>query len=56
MTNQQDNSRKVLFVIDVQEDSTGKTAKAPFPYRNSIELIEKINFIINRSKEENIDV
>ncbi|MEJ2246288.1 MAG: cysteine hydrolase [Acidobacteriota bacterium] len=35
--------RKALLVIDIQEDFTGKTAKPPFPYKDSNELIESVN-------------
>lgn len=41
---------RALPVIDVQEDFTGRAAKAPFPYRNSKEWIASINrFIENAS-------
>ena len=37
------DSRRALLVIDVQEDFTGRTAKSPFPYKNSEELITSVS-------------
>jgi nicotinamidase/pyrazinamidase len=45
--------RKALLVIDVQEDFTGRTAKAPFPYKNSKELITSINRFIEKASHQN---
>jgi len=41
--------RKALFVIDVQEDYTGATARPPFPYKKSRELITSINGFIEKA-------
>ncbi len=46
--------QKALVVIDMQEDYTGDTAKPPFPYKNSKELINKVNNIINETHKTNI--
>lgn len=48
--------KKALVIIDVQEDFTGTTATTPFPYRNSIELINNINTLITKAEKENIPV
>jgi nicotinamidase/pyrazinamidase len=37
---------KALLVIDIQEDYTGETAKPPFPYRSSGQLIAATNQVI----------
>jgi nicotinamidase/pyrazinamidase len=44
--------RKALLVIDVQEDFTGRTAKAPFPYKNSKELTASINRFIKNASDQ----
>jgi nicotinamidase/pyrazinamidase len=41
--------QKALLVIDVQEDFTGRTAKPPFPYKNSKELITSVNEAIENA-------
>lgn len=46
------DSRKALLVIDVQEDFTGKTAKPPFPYKNSGELIASVNGAIKNATDK----
>lgn len=38
-----ENPRKALLVIDIQEDFTGSTAKPPFPYKDSAQLIAAVN-------------
>lgn len=45
------NPQKALFVIDVQEDYTGVTAKSPFPYKNSEKLIASVNRVIEKASE-----
>ncbi len=50
------DSQKAVFVIDIQEDYTGDTAKAPFPYKDSSNLITKVNKIIEVASEKNIIV
>jgi len=47
---------KALLVIDIQEDNTGKTARKPLPYKNSAELINNVNVVINDCKEKNFVV
>ena len=37
--------RRAVLVIDIQEDFTGTTAKPPFPYRDSEQLIAAVNTI-----------
>lgn len=49
-----DNPRKALFVIDIQEDYTGTTAKPPFPYKDSERLISAVNKIIEEASRKNI--
>ncbi|MBC2582266.1 hypothetical protein [Clostridium sp. DJ247] len=56
MNNQYDNSKKALIVIDIQEDATGKTARKPLPYKNSNELINNVNSIIESSAEKEFTV
>lgn len=48
------NPKKALLVIDVQEDYTGTTAKAPFPYRDSEKFITTVNNIIEKASKKNI--
>ncbi len=48
------NNNKALLVIDIQEDATGKTTNTP--YKNSKELIENVNTVINNSEKEGITV
>ena len=43
--------RKALLIIDVQEDYTGATARAPFPYPRSDTLIARINAIISLAQQ-----
>ena len=48
--------QKALLVIDVQEDFTGTTAKPPFPYPESEQLIETVNRITEAAYRENIPI
>lgn len=48
------NPQKALFVIDIQEDFTGITAKPPFPYKDSGKLIATVNTITEAASRENI--
>jgi len=48
--------QKALVVIDIQEDYTGKTAKTPFPYKNSKALIQSVNTLIQKAMENNIHI
>ncbi|WML33528.1 cysteine hydrolase [Clostridium sp. OS1-26] len=48
------NSQKALLVIDIQEDYTGTTAKAPYPYKDSERLITTVNKIIEEASKKNI--
>lgn len=51
------NLKKALFVIDVQEDFTGTTArKGPFPLKNSEDLIRKINSHIEKYQKQGDEV
>ena len=48
---------KALLVIDIQEDSTGTTAKDSSPFKNDSEkYITSVNQIINRASKENIAI
>lgn len=49
-----EHSQKALFVIDIQEDYTGDTAKPPFPYKDSDKLITIVNKLIEVASEKNI--
>lgn len=49
-----DDTQKVLFVIDIQEDYTGDSAKPPFPYKDASNLIAKVNKIIEVASKKNI--
>lgn len=49
-------SNKVFFVMDIQKDATGRTARKPFPYKNSDELIKNINGVIESCREKDIKV
>jgi nicotinamidase/pyrazinamidase len=49
-----DTPQKALLVIDLQEDCTGKTAKSPFPYENSEEMIENVNRLVKESMKRDI--
>lgn len=49
-------SRKALVVLDVQEDYTGTTARAPFPYASAGELIARLNQLGARAAASDIDV
>lgn len=45
--------KKVLFVMDIQEDTTGVSAKKkPFPIKNHEELIQQINKCIHSYETE----
>lgn len=50
------NPKKALFVIDIQEDYTGRTAKPPFPYKDSERLITTVNQIIEEASRKNITI
>jgi len=50
------NPRKALLVIDIQEDFTGKTARQPFPYKNSEELIANSNRVIEKAQAKGMTV
>lgn len=47
-----DNGKNALLVIDIQEDYTGETAKAPFPYEDSERLIETVNKVVEKAVEK----
>lgn len=49
-----DNPPKALFIIDTQEDYIGTTAKYPFPYKDSEQLITTVNKIIVKASQQNI--
>ncbi len=48
-----DAPQKALVIIDIQEDYTGKTAKPPFPYKNSKGLIDSVNRLIEETQQTN---
>jgi nicotinamidase/pyrazinamidase len=50
------NPQKALFVIDIQEDYTGKTAHPPFPYKDSEKSIATVNKIIEEASRKQIIV
>ncbi len=50
------NPCKALMIIDVQEDFTGKTAKPPFPYKKSQDVISTINQMILQAKDNGVKV
>jgi len=51
------NPQKALLVIDIQEDSTGITAKDSSPFKNdSDKLITSVNQIIDEAAKKNIAV
>ena len=50
------NPQKAVFVIDIQEDFTGTTAKPPFPYKDSRQLIETVNKITEAASKQGIPV
>ena len=50
------NPQKAVFVIDIQEDFTGTTAKPPFPYKDSEKLIATVNMITEAASRKNIPV
>lgn len=49
-----DKEKKALLVIDIQEDYTGATAKPPFPYKDSENLIATVNKITEIAAKKNI--
>lgn len=42
-------TQKALLVIDIQEDYTGTTARPPFPYKDSEQLIQTVNRAIEEA-------
>lgn len=48
------HSNKALLVIDIQEDATGKTTNKP--YKNSKELIDNVNSVIDYCEKQGIAV
>jgi len=48
--------QRALLVIDMQEDYTGTTARPPYPYKNSEQLIATVNTIIKAASKENINI
>ena len=54
MNNQNYVIDKALLVIDIQEDATGKTAKKP--YKNSKELIDNVNLVIESSEKKGMTI
>jgi nicotinamidase-related amidase len=46
--------QKALLVIDIQEDFTGATAKAPFPYKDSERLVSVTNKVIAEAAKRNM--
>lgn len=52
--NQYKNPQPALFVIDIQEDYTGTTAKAPFPYKDADRLIATVNKLTEAASRKNI--
>jgi nicotinamidase/pyrazinamidase len=51
-----EESNGALLVIDIQEDYTGRTARPPFPYKDSERLIANVNGIIAKTSKKNIVV
>lgn len=51
-----DYPKGALVVIDIQEDFTGKSAKKPFPYKDSEVFISKVNGIIDSAVKQQIPV
>jgi nicotinamidase-related amidase len=49
-------TRTALVVLDVQEEYTGPTARAPFPYADSETLIERINALAKHRAASNLEV
>jgi len=54
LSNQNDNIKKALLVIDIQEDATGKTARQP--YKKSQALVNNVNLVIESSEKKGITV
>lgn len=48
------NPQNALFVIDIQEDYTGTTAKSPFPYKDSERLILTVNKVIKEASKKDM--
>jgi nicotinamidase/pyrazinamidase len=48
--------QKALLVIDMQEDYTGTTARPPYPYNNSEQLIATVNAILKEASQKNINI
>jgi nicotinamidase/pyrazinamidase len=48
------NPQKALFVIDIQEDTTGTTALPVAPYKGKVEYIARLNKIIEAASRKNI--
>jgi nicotinamidase-related amidase len=48
--------QKAVVVIDIQEDFTGSTARPPFPYKESQELITTVNRILEASSRTNTPI
>ena len=51
---QYENPKQAVLVIDIQEDFTGTTAKAPFPYKDSESLIRTVNAITEAAFARNM--
>lgn len=50
------NPKSALLVVDIQEDFTGKTARPPFPYKDSDQFIANVNNIINSAIDKGMIV
>ena len=46
--------QKALLVIDIQEDYTGTTARPPYPYKNSAQLIATVNTLTEEAFRQKI--
>jgi nicotinamidase/pyrazinamidase len=46
--------QKALLVIDIQEDFTGTTARPPYPFKNSEQLIATVNRVIEEASKQKI--
>lgn len=51
-----DNPHQALVIVDLQEDATGATATAPFPYKKAEEIITHVNRLIKEAQNRNMAV
>jgi nicotinamidase/pyrazinamidase len=49
-----ENPRKALLVIDIQEDFTGTTARPPYPFKNSEQLIATVNALTEEASKRDV--